>query len=82
MAESRTQVQDESMRAGGASTSIRKTWVAFGENGAVASIHAVDSGYEVRPLDGRGGAGTHGTLEVAKRAITTQRSSSVTFEEH
>jgi len=66
----------------GTSTAIRKTWVAFGPNGAMASIHATDEGYAVRFLDRDAPHGTYETLEIAKRAITSQRGVDVTFEQH
>ncbi|MCW4384734.1 methyltransferase [Salinibacterium sp. SYSU T00001] len=47
---------------------IGKTWVAFGEAGAVGSIHSVEDGYEVRML-GSGSAGTYPSLDVAKSAL-------------
>jgi hypothetical protein len=61
---------------------IRKTWVAFGENGAIASIHAIDEGYAVRFLGRDDYHGTYGSIEVAKRAVAAQRPGEVTFEEH
>lgn len=61
---------------------IRKTWVAFGENGAIASIHAIDDGYAVRFLGRQDYHGVYGNIEIAKRAVTTQRPGDVTFEEH
>ncbi len=63
-------------------TRIRKTWVAFGENGAIASIHAIDEGYAVRFLGRDDYHGVYGSIEVAKRAISAQRAGDVTFEEH
>ncbi|BDI23235.1 hypothetical protein [Herbiconiux sp. L3-i23] len=65
-----------------AQTEIRKTWVAFGENGAIASIHRTDDGFEVRRLDRDGSSSVYETLEIAKRAVTAHRGSDVTFEEH
>ena len=65
-----------------AQATIRKTWVAFGPNGATASIHATDDGFAVRFLDKDGYHGVYETLEIAKRAVTTQRGADVTFEQH
>jgi hypothetical protein len=66
----------------GTRSDIRATWVAFGENGAFASIHAVPEGFAVRLLDGGQDRGVFESLEVAKRALTTQRADQVTFEQH
>ncbi|MFD1714031.1 hypothetical protein ACFSBZ_06070 [Amnibacterium flavum] len=63
-------------------TSIRKTWVAFGPNGATASIHETDAGFSVNSLGRETYHGVYESLEVAKRAISTRSDGDVTFEAH
>jgi hypothetical protein len=61
---------------------IRKTWVAFGENGAMGSIHATEAGFAVRIFPRDEYQGVYESLEIAKRSITSHHSGDVSFEEH
>lgn len=44
-------------------------WVAFGDAGAVGSIHRTEAGYEVRMLKDDARGGLYPTLDVAKSAL-------------
>ena len=52
-----------------ASTIIGKTWVAFGQAGAVGSIHRDENGYAVKLLDDPAYRGVYPSLDVAKSAL-------------
>jgi len=50
-------------------TTIGRTWVAFGELGAVGSIHEIGDGYFYRLLSDEDYRGVFPTLEAAKGAL-------------
>ncbi len=50
-------------------TTINGTWVAFGDAGAVGSIHRVEEGYRIRLLGDEQIRPVYPTLEVAKSAL-------------
>lgn len=64
--------------------SIRKTWAAFGPNGAIGSIHALENGFAVRRLGDSDYRGVYPSLEIAKRAMTagTADGDQVQFSAH
>jgi len=46
-----------------------QTWVAFGDAGAIASIHSVEGGYTFKLLDDGRFRGVYPSLDVAKNAL-------------
>ena len=52
-----------------AATSTGRTWIAFGELGAVGSIHEIGGGYFYRLLSDEDYRGVFPTLEAAKGAL-------------
>ncbi|TQL47705.1 hypothetical protein FB562_0773 [Homoserinimonas aerilata] len=46
-----------------------KTWVAFGEAGAVGTVHSVEGGYTYKLLDDSEYRGVFPALDVAKSAL-------------
>lgn len=52
------------------SSVIEKTWVAYGSNGVVGSVHRVDGGgYTFRLLADDSPRGDYPSLEIAKSAL-------------
>jgi hypothetical protein len=58
-----------SISADKTATTAGRTWVAFGELGAVGSIHEIGDGYFYRLLDDEDYRGVFPTLEAAKGAL-------------
>ena len=52
-----------------AATSTNRTWIAFGELGAVGSVHQIGDGYFYRLLSDDDYRGVFPTLEAAKGAL-------------
>ncbi|QNO38304.1 methyltransferase [Protaetiibacter sp. SSC-01] len=53
----------------GESTTVEQRWVAFGESGAVGTIHRTADGYRVKLIDDADYRGTYPALDVAKSAL-------------
>lgn len=51
------------------SATAERTWIAFGEIGAVGSIHAIRGGYFYRLLNDDDYRGVFATLKAAKGAL-------------
>jgi hypothetical protein len=49
-----------------------KTWVAFGDAGAVGSVHSVEGGFTYKLLNDTEYGGVLPTLEVAKNALVSK----------
>lgn len=58
-----------SMTANTTATTIGRTWIAFGELGAVGSIHEIGDGYFYRLLSDDEYRGVFPRLEAAKGAL-------------
>lgn len=68
-----------------AATTTGRTWIAFGELGAVGSIHEIGTGYFYRLLSDNDYRGVFPTLEAAKGALhsaMTPGSERPDFREH
>ena len=74
-----------SISASKTTTTIGRTWIAFGELGAVGSIHEIGTGYFYRLLTDDDYRGVFPTLEAAKGALhsaMTPGSERPEFREH
>ncbi|WP_150308582.1 hypothetical protein [Planctomonas psychrotolerans] len=61
---------------------VGKTWVAFGSEGAIGSIHSQEDGYAVRLLKREEQHGVYPSLAIAKNALQGAVGDDLEFREH